>query len=189
MHSTPAQAPSLQRSLARAAALVVAAALGACAPGWVAVYPAPPAPPVASPRFAERAPPAGRPDYPTTIRYIDNRVRYEDIAASFVIGPSGDMCYADDLYDYWCIPPKAVGEVRMDRYVELHCGKRFPGCAYKAPRAGGTGLREYANRVRVREPFEDRENLVNAFRHLIRLMGGTELAGDPFASPPAPSDR
>jgi hypothetical protein len=130
-----------------------------------------------SPRFAERR---GYPDYATTIRYIDDHVRYEEFDTRFAVGPAGDMCYGDEPGSAWCIPPRAVGEVRMDRYVEVHCSKWFPLCAYRL--AGGSLAGQAANRVQLRERFEDRAKLVAAVRHLVYLMGGPDPRPDPFAA-------
>ena len=173
---TAAERQRPRRGRARAGTvLILALSVAACTRAWVA---SPPPGPIDSPRFAERA---GRPDYATTIRYIDDHVRYEDLDTGFAIGPTGDMCYAFEPGLSWCIPPKAVGYVGMDRYVEVHCSKWYPYCAYKVGR-GAAATRERADQVQVREPFEDRARLVAAFRHLLRLMGGPDLAADPFAA-------
>jgi hypothetical protein len=168
---TAAQRPS--RSLLQAAILMLALSAAACAPRWAP----PPLADLNSLRFNERA---GRPDYATTIRYIDDHVRYEDLDTAFVIGPTGDMCYVSAPGHGWCIPPKQVGEVGMDRYVEVHCSKWHPSCAYKL--TGGVPTGRLANQVQVRERFEDRAKLVAAFHHLVYLLGGPDPTADPFAA-------
>jgi hypothetical protein len=159
------------RRYATAAAVIVALAAAAC------VRAPPPAGPLDSPRFNERA---GWPDYATTIRYIDDRVRYEDFYTGFEVGPTGGMCYVYETGHAWCVPPKAVGEVRIDQYVEVHCSKWYPECVYGT--ADGVATGEVANEMQLRERFEDRARLVAAFEHLAFLMGGPDRTPDPFAA-------
>ena len=67
----------------------------------------------------------------------------------------------------------------MDRYVEVHCAKWASYCAYKnAPSALPPGY-EFADKVQIREQFEDRPKLVDAIDHLLYLIG-REKFPDPF---------
>jgi hypothetical protein len=163
------------RTIARACAALALAAAAACAPRWV-----PPPGALDSPRFAVRPPPPGTPGYLATIAYIDTHVRYAHIGAQFVVGPTGDMCYSEEPGAFWCIPPKAVGRVAMDRYVEVHCAKWAPYCAYgNAPRL--VPRYQFADKMKLRGEFEDRKRLVDAVDHLLYLMGRVKFP-DPFAS-------
>jgi hypothetical protein len=113
--------------LARVAALAVS--LPACMP--------PPPQYVNDPAFAQRAPPAGRPPYLETIKYIDDGMRYVDPTAAFFVSPDGRMCFRGVLnpertnLDYlyktdWCLPPTAISQVDSIRtgQVSLFCKHR-----------------------------------------------------------------
>lgn len=77
---------------------------------------------VNNPAFVQRAPPAGRPTYAETIKYIDDGLRYLDSTAAFFVSPDGRMCFRgvvsgqqshwDSYYKSdWCLLPTVVKRV------------------------------------------------------------------------------
>jgi hypothetical protein len=165
--------------LARVAALAVS--LPACMP---------PEPQyVDSPVFAQRAPPAGRPTYLETIKYIDDGLRYVDPTAAFFVSFDGRMCFRGVLnaertnLDYfyksdWCLLPAAVYRVDSIKTgeVSLFCKHADPQCI----REIGYRYRG-ANHATIRIVPSDQEKV--AVEHLIYLMGGNLGDSQPFAEP------
>ena len=157
---------------------------------------APPLPPqVAPPVFAVRAPPAGRPGYVATIRYIDDGVRYVNPGSAFFIARDGRMCFRGLLnverieiqYNHdWCISPFAVSRVEdvwndttLVPEMLLWCKHAYPNCVrdIEAPvRTTNLAL------VQVLPAHEERR----AIEHLIYLMGGNLGDSHPFAASSIP---
>jgi len=165
--------------LARVAALAVS--LAACMP----------LPPqyVNNPVFALRVPPAGRPTYLETIKYIDDGMRYVESANAFFVSPDGRMCFRgvlnvertslDYLYQSdWCLPPTAVSRVESIKTGELSlfCKHTDPQCVREI------GYRDLgSNTAVIRIVPSDREKV--AVEHLIYLMGGYLGDSQPFNEP------
>src|ERR1700758_118436 len=55
--------------------------------------PAPPPAPVNSPAFAVRAPLPSQPGYLTTIKFIDDGMRYVDPLSLFYVSVAGELCF------------------------------------------------------------------------------------------------
>lgn len=166
--------------LARVAALAVS--LAACMPPAEPQY-------ANNPVFARRAPPAGRPGYLDTIKYIDDGMRYVDPTAAFFVSPDGRMCFRDVLnaertnleYFYktdWCLLPTAVYRVDSIRtgQVSLSCKHADPQCIREI------GYRDRgSNTVTIRIVPSEQETV--AVEHLIYLMGGNLGDYQPFTEP------
>jgi hypothetical protein len=135
-----------------------------------------------APDFARRQPPAGRPGYAETIKYIDDGLRYADAQAGFFISPDGRMCFRHVLdptqtafeafvsKNNWCLAPTAVSRVDAFRSVtneqlRLVCKHSDPQCA----RDIGYSNRG-ADSVIVDIVPADQEKA--AVENLIYLMGG-----------------
>jgi hypothetical protein len=164
-------------TLVRLAALAVA--LPACVP---------PEPQyVNNPAFARRAPPAGRPTYLETIKYIDDGLRYVDPTTAFYVSADGRMCFRgvltnplttwDNIYKTdWCLLPTAVNRVDTivigTNQVSVSCKHADPQCIQEI------GYYRAINTAYVRTVPPDQEKA--AVEHLIYLMGGTLGDNEPF---------
>jgi hypothetical protein len=139
-----------------------------------------------NPAFAQQAPPAGRPTYIETIRYIDDGLRYVDPTAAFFVSPDGRMCFRgvltalqtdlDNSYiSYWCLLPTAVNQVYTIGMgqVGLSCKHADPQCIHEIGY-----LNRATNTAHIRIVPSDQEK--TAVEHLIYLMGGTLGDGQPF---------
>jgi hypothetical protein len=144
-------------------------------------------PSINSPAFAKRGPLPGQPGYLSTIKYVDDGVRYVDPLSQFFVSPAGEMCFRTGLsaptvyyqafYRNWCIHPQFVDRVSVItqtelRAVELWCLRAYPQCAH----ALETG--EIANRVFATTVDYQQERA--ALQHLIYMMGGNVR----FSQPP-----
>ena len=166
--------------LARVAALAVS--LPACMPPQPQQY-------ANDPVFAQRAPPAGRPTYLETIKYIDDGVKYADRTAAFFVSPDGRMCFRgllnaertnlDQFYRTdWCLAPTAVSLVDSLRTGELNlfCKHSDPQCIREI------GYRDRGtNTALIYIVPSDQEK--TAIEHLIYLMGGSLGDYQPFNGP------
>ena len=159
----------------------LAAALAACAPPEPPQY-------FNNPTFAQRAPPAGRPTYLETIKYIDDGLRYVDPTAAFFVSPDGRMCFRvvliplrTDLDNYnlyksaWCLPPTAVSRVYSigTDQLGLACKHAEPQCIREIGY-----LYRATNAANMRIVPSDQEKA--AVEHLIYLMGGNLGDSQPF---------
>jgi len=163
--------------------LVRLAALAAALPACV-----PPEPQyVNNPAFAQRAPPAGRPTYLETIKYIDDGLKYVDPTTAFYVSADGRMCFRgvltnpqttwDIVYKTdWCLPPTAVSRVDTivigTNQVAVTCKHSDPQCIRE------NGYYRAINIGYVRTVPPDQEKA--AVEHLIYLMGGTLGDSEPF---------
>jgi hypothetical protein len=166
--------------LVRLAALAVA--LPACVPAEPQY--------LNNPAFARRAPPAGRPTYLETIKYIDDGLRYVDPTTAFYVSADGRMCFRgvltnpqttwDNVYKTdWCLLPTAVSRVATvvigTSQVFLRCKHADPQCIHEI------GYSRAINTAYVRTLPPDQEKA--AVEHLIYLMGGTLGDSEPFKDP------
>jgi hypothetical protein len=148
--------------------------------------PAPPPAPVNSPVFAVRAPLPGQPAYLTTIKFIDDGMRYVDPLSLFYVSPAGEMCFRthpdypttiyENYYRDWCIFPQTVDRVEVVtnptiNEVRVWCMRAYPQCAH-SPADGG-----FANYI-VAPTLDYRQERV-AVENLVYMMGG----GARFAEP------
>jgi hypothetical protein len=134
------------------------------------------------PDFARREPPAGRPGYAETIKYIDDGVRYVDPTAGFFVSPDGRMCFRHVLdptqtafetlvfKNNWCLPPTAVSRVDAFRSItneqlRLVCKHSDPQCARNLGFWNGVADAVIVDIVPANEEKSAVENL-------IYLMGG-----------------
>jgi hypothetical protein len=166
--------------LARVAAAAVS--LAACIPPMEPQY-------ANNPAFARRAPPAGRPSYLETVKYVDDGMRYADPTTAFFVSSDGRMCFRGVLnaertnleYFYksdWCLPPTSVYRVDSIRTgeVSLICKHADPRCVREI------GYRDRgSNTVAIHVVPSDQEKV--AVEHLIYLMGGNLGEYQPFTEP------
>jgi hypothetical protein len=159
----------------------------ACATVLIALSACVPPPQAANPSvFAQRAPPAGRPTYLETIKYIDDGMRYIDPITAFFVSSEGMMCFRG-VFNYqpgyihyisdWCLPPTAVSEVASHGSYELRlsCKHENPQCVHEIGRSNLA-----ANTISVQAVPARQEK--TAVEHLIYLMGGDLGDAQPFAA-------
>jgi hypothetical protein len=166
--------------------LVCLAALGVALPACVPQEPQY----VNNPAFSQRAPPAGRPSYLETIKYIDDGLRYVDPTTAFYVSTDGRMCFRgvlpnpqttwDNVYKTdWCLLPTAVSRVDTivigTNQVTVACKHADPQCIREV------GYSRAINTAYVRIIPPDQEKA--AVEHLIYLMGGTLGDSEPFKDP------
>ena len=139
--------------------------------------------------YARRPPPAGRPSYAATIKYIDDGMRYLDPAAGFFVAPDGRMCFRGSLsiketvFDYmynsdWCLAPTAIGQV--DALGTLTTDQLRLSCRHADPQC----IREIGNFNRQADSI----TLTNvppraekaAVEYLVYLMDGYVGDSQPF---------
>jgi hypothetical protein len=143
------------------------------------------------PAFARRAPSPGQPTYLSTIKYIDDGIRYSEPAGAFFVSPDGRMCFRgvlnvkqtifDDLYQSdWCLAPTAIGRVETVPSVvtgtsdlQLSCNHANPQCAREIRYSDRA-----ANTVIVPTVASHEEKV--AVERLIYLMGGYLDSGPPI---------
>jgi hypothetical protein len=167
---------NLHRSGKLASVVALAVSLATC-------MPPPPPQYVNLSDFARRAPPAGRPSYLETVKYIDDGMKYVYPAAAFFVSPDGRMCFRGTvetqqnyrfppqeyiLYNSdWCLPPTAVSRVEkigVDQ-LRLFCKYENPQCVTEIGY-----LNAVSNSLSVQSVPSDQEKA--AIEHLIYLMGG-----------------
>jgi hypothetical protein len=178
-----------------AAAALFAALLAAFAPATVhgqalpaGFFAAPaPAAPINSPVFAIRAPLPGQLGYLTTIKFIDDGMRYVDPLTQFYISPAGEMCFRtrpdyptiiyDNFYRDWCIFPQTVDRVEAVtnptfNEVRLWCMRAYPQCARSLPdgRIGNS----------ISAPTLDYRQERLALENLVHMMGGNTRLSQPY---------
>ena len=178
-----------------AAAALFAALLAAFAPAAVdgqalpaGFFAAPaPAAPINSPAFAIRAPLPAQLGYLTTIKFIDDGMRYVDPLSQFYISPAGEMCFRtrpdyptiiyDNYYRDWCIFPQTVDRVEAVtnptfNEVRLWCMRAYPQCAHSLP----------DGRIRnsISAPTLDYRQQRLALENLVYMMGGNARLSQPY---------
>ena len=178
-----------------AAAALFAALLAALAPAMVygqalpaGFFAAPaPAAPINSPVFAIRPPLPAQLGYPTTIKFIDDGMRYVDPLSQFYISPAGQMCFRtrpdyptviyDNYYRDWCIFPQTVDRVEAVtnptfNEVRLWCMRAYPQCAHSLPdgRIGNS----------ISAPTLDYRQERLALENLVHMMGGNARLSQPY---------
>ncbi len=141
--------------------------------------------------FAQRAPPAGRPTYLETIKYIDDGLRHVDPTSAFYISPDGRMCFRgvvnvketslDYIYNSdWCLLPTAMG--RVDSFerqqLSLFCKHAYPHCIREI------GYRNRTTDIATVGIVPSPQERV-AIEHLIYLMGGSLGDSYPLKWPPS----
>ena len=167
---------NLHRSGKPASVVALAVLLATC-------MPPPPPQSVNLPDFARRAPPAGRPTYLETVKYIDDGMKYVYPTAAFFVSADGRMCFrgtveTEEHYKFppeeyilyssdWCLPPTAVGHVEklgVDQ-LRLVCKYQNPQCVTEIGY-----LNRVSNTISVQSLPSDQQKA--AIEHLIYLMGG-----------------
>jgi hypothetical protein len=175
---------NLNRSGQLASVVALAVSLATCMPPL-------PLQSVNSPDFARRAPPAGRPSYLETIKYIDEGMKYVYSGSAFFVSSDGRMCFhgaiaTQTIYKFpqqqyiiynsdWCVLPTSVGRVEKFgvNQLRLFCKYENPQCVKEIGH-----LNDLSNIIIIQLlPLEEQKSSVE---YLIYLMGGNLADVRPF---------
>jgi hypothetical protein len=157
-----------------------------------------PSPEINSPAFARRGPLPGRPDYPQTIKYIDDGMRYVDPLTHFFVSPAGAMCFRtkpnypqaiyEARYRVWCMYPQTVDHVeavtngitRINE-VDVWCLRAYPQCAHSLTEPDWIANSISASTLDYRQERDALENLIYLMGGNIRFTPppGVEASGSP----------